>query len=268
MPLALVLARFAGTAALVAAVPSFALAQTVVSVAAERTELVVKLSDGRTLRSAELLGAELSIDDAGQAEVIRIDAVEKDTKSAALLHTVSVRTESGDFKPYCNPDADGRRVAFPIEGRSLADGRLVADASRFELVCTSGAQGKCVRLGYAPWLRLDAYNACVRMIRADYCGDGVATTRDGTMIDVYDALGVQRSEPGAKLEFEAGWSPDGAVCVHHARIPENTSLAKIAARCPRLEHRAGAACTEAAARAGGAIIFNRSHESRPAEPTP
>ncbi|MGH9886542.1 MAG: ADYC domain-containing protein [bacterium] len=258
MPLARALARFAGTAALVAAVPSFAFAQTVESVVADKTEFVVKLSDGRTLRSADLVGAELSIDDAGRPLEIRIDAVEKDPKSAALLHVVSMRSTSGEWAPFCEPDADGRRAAFPVAGRSRADGRLVADPARFELVCTSGAQGKCVRLGYAPWQRLDAYNACVHMIRADYCGDGVATTRDGTTIDIYDSLGVQQSEPGDAFVFEAGWSPDGAVCVHHPRIPENTSLEKLAASCPRLVGHVGAACTESAARAGGALVFNRS----------
>jgi hypothetical protein len=266
VPLARALARFAGTAALVAAVPSFVLAQKIESVVAEKTEFVVKLSDGRTLHSVDLVGAELTIDDAGQPLEIRIDAVEKDAKSAALLHGVSVRSASGDWAPYCEPDADGRRVAFPIAGRSRADGRLVDDASRFELVCTSGAQGKCVRLGYRPWQQLDAYNACVRMIRADYCGDGVATTRDGTTIDIYDTLGVQQSEPGGTFAFEAGWTPDGAVCVHHARIPENTSLEKLAASCPRLMGHMGASCTEASARAAGALVFNRSIEAPARDP--
>jgi len=266
VPLGHKLAGFAGTAALVAAVPLFALAQTVASVVAERTELVVKLSDGRTLRSADLVGAELSIDDAGQPEVIRIDSVEKDAKSDALLHGLSLRNAAGAFLPFCQPDADGRRAGFPVAGRSLADGRLVADTSRFELVCTSGAQGKCVRLGYAPWQQLDAYNACVRMIRADYCGDGTATTRDGTLIDVYDALGVQRSAPDAALAFEAGWSPAGAVCVHHPRIPENTSLEKISSSCPRLAGHTGASCSESSARASGALVFNRSREASSRQP--
>lgn len=98
-------------------------------------------------------------------------------------------------------------MAFPVSGRSLADGRLSADAARFELVCTSGAQGKCVRFGYSPRQRLDAYNACVRMVRADYCGDGTSTTGGGTLIDAYDALGVQRSESNAEFAFDAGGSP-------------------------------------------------------------
>jgi len=233
-------------------------AESVRSVAAERTELVVSLHDGRVLRSPDLVGAVLHVDDAGTPRTVRIDAVEREPKLGIWLHSLSVETESGAFEPYCEPDADGRRLAFPVAGRSQRDGRLVADATRFELVCTSGAQGKCVRFGYAPWLMLDAYNACVRMVRADYCGDGTPTTRDGTVIDIYDPAGVQTSDPDPSLTFEAGWTPEGAVCVAHPRIAENVTLEALEQRCPRLRGRTGAACTEAAARARGALVFNRS----------
>lgn len=59
----------------------------------------------------------------------------------------------------------------------------------FEIFRTSGARGKCVRFGYFPWISAamrDIYGACVRMFRADYCIDGSATTRDGTLIELYD----------------------------------------------------------------------------------
>ena len=68
-----------------------------------------------------------------------------------------------------------------------------SDGSTFELVCISGAQGKCARFGYAPWRQapdgrpmIDWYNACVRLLRGDYCGDGRPFTRDGTPVDIYD----------------------------------------------------------------------------------
>jgi hypothetical protein len=254
-------ARIAGTAAWIAAVSICpgAQAQAITSVAAEQSEFVVSLSDGRTLRSADLVGAELTIDEGGTPLVIRIDAVAKDPKSAATLHTVSVRDASGAFTtPYCEADADGRRAAFPLAGRSRVDGLLLSDASRFELVCTSGAQGKCVRLGYAPWQGLDTFNACVRMIRADYCGDGTSTTRDGTQIDVYDDRDEQSAAADTSFRFEAGWTPEGAVCVRHPRIPENITLEKIASSCKRLAGKTGDACSEDAARKAGALVYNRS----------
>ena len=245
-------------AALTTLPPCVSHAEPVQAVSAQGTELVVSLPDERVLRSADLVGAVLEVDDAGTPRTIRIDAVEREPGTGLWLHTLSMRSESGAFEPFCEPDADGRRLAFPLAGRSLRDGRLVADATRFELVCTSGAQGKCVRFGYAPWRSLDTYNACVRMVRADYCGDGEATTRDGTVIDIYDAVGVQKSEGGEDLTFEAGWSAEGAVCVAHPRIAENVTLPALEARCPRLRGLTGAACTQAAARERGARLFNRS----------
>jgi hypothetical protein len=77
----------------------------------------------------------------------------------------------------------------------------------FEIVCTSGARGKCVRLGYLPWVSAamrDIYYACVRLVRADYCGDGEATTRDGMRIDLYDDRDVQQSDRDPLQEFEGG----------------------------------------------------------------
>ncbi len=77
-------------------------------------------------------------------------------------------------------------------------------------------------------------------------------------IDGYDDAGVQQADLDPEDAFEAGWSPEGAVCVHHVRVGDRASLEMLAARYSRLHGRIGAACTEAAARAGGALLFNRS----------
>src|SRR5262249_28455994 len=97
-----------------------------------------------------------------------------------------------------------------------------------------------------------------RMVRADYCGDGAGTTRDGMSIDLYDVFGIQAPDNDAAQDFEAGWGPDGAVCVRHVRVKENTSLDALARSCPRLAARLGADCTEETARGAGALLFNRS----------
>ena len=152
--------------------------------------------------------------------------------------------------------------------------KAVAEASRyrtaagsFDLTCTSGAIGKCVRWGYrffeegpgTPPLRA-LHQACVRMARADYGGDGRATTRDGTMIEMYDRFGIQKSDRLVPMAFEAGWSPDGAVCVAHPRIPENVSLQDLGERYPHLRpHLGPTQCTEESAMHDSrALIFNRS----------
>jgi hypothetical protein len=96
------------------------------------------------------------------------------------------------------------------------------------------------------------------MMRADYGGDGAATSRDGMKIDLYDDWRIQTPDLTDGDDFEAGWSPEGAVCVRHVRVKEHTSLAELERRHPRLLGRTGPVCTEDFARAHGALLFNRS----------
>jgi len=231
--------------------------------AVEGTEFVLRQDDGRVLRSADLVGAEL---DLGNGTVLRIESVETDPRDADIhLHRLSLRQPDGSWHDACEADAQGQRRGFPLPSRWDAAGRFHADAAHVSLSCTSGARGKCVRFGYKFWkpgpggaALGDLYEACVHMVRADYCGDGSAHTRDGTLIDVYDDRGVQRSDADPGFRFEAGWAPDGAVCVARTRIPDVLDLPQLAARCPRLAPTLGPACDEASARRQGAVLFNRS----------
>jgi hypothetical protein len=137
-----------------------------------------------------------------------------------------------------------------------------APPGEFELTCTAGVHGKCIRFGYLPWQSepmQKLYNGCIRMMRADYCGDGEATTRDGTLIDIYDDYRIQMLDERSARTFEAGWTAAGAVCVNHVRIKENISLDALARRCPRLSDAPlGAECTEERTRSLGAVLFNQS----------
>ena len=139
----------------------------------------------------------------------------------------------------------------------------------FTLTCTSGAVGKCVRWGYRPWEERPGgpplaalHEACVRMARADYGGDGRPTTRAGTVIHWCDRYGVHPcgEAADAPVPFEAAWAADGAACVAHPRIPENVSLEQLAERYPRLRSHLGPeACSEEGAmRDPAALLFNRS----------
>lgn len=242
----------------------------------EGTQFRATMSDGRVLRSPELVGATLTVaNGAGGALKIRIEAVEPDPENqeraatpsdAVLLHTFSFQTAEGDWKNLCDAGPDGRRQGFPVPGRAKGDGTIAAaEAGVFELTCTGGAQGKCVRFGYRPWETAkdgssmrSVYNTCIRLVRADYSGDGKGTTRNGQPIDIYDTLGVQLPANDPGHDFEAGWSPHGAVCVRHVRVKENAGLAALEASVPRLKGRTGEICTEEYARTLGAILFNRS----------
>jgi hypothetical protein len=120
----------------------------------------------------------------------------------------------------CPPGPDGLDMGFPVSGSWTQDGRHIP-GSKFLLACTAGAIGKCIRFGYKPWKvgphgeRLwDYHQACTRMIRADYCGDGHSWTHNGTEIDLYDHIGINRRRPDETMSFEAAWGGQGAVCVH------------------------------------------------------
>ena len=229
----------------------------------------VTLSDGRNLGSADLVGAVLSIPGpSGVPQRIRIEGVETDPadpEGEAQLHALSIQDpRSGAWTSYCDPGPDGLTMAFPMSGSWTGDGRHLHDGA-LTLVCTGGAVGKCVRWGYKPWRSAadgtslwDYHQACVRMVRADYGGDGVGHTRNGTPIDLFDRLGIQKpaSDPGV-LTFEAAWGIDGALCVRKPRIGELASLGDIERQYPRLRGRTGDACRETGNPAG-ALIFNRS----------
>lgn len=236
-------------------------AERVVAVDVAGTEIVVRLADGRSLRSKDLVGALFEMRFDGQPAMVRLLAVEpdpRDTTGSVWLHTFEARDASGGWASLCAAGPDGRRQGFAMRG---ADGAL-------DFTCTSGAAGKCVRYGYHPWAHDDQglslahhHAACVHLLRADYGGDGQSWTRDGTLVNVYDAPGLHAGDgpqrPGGNA-FEAGWAAEGAVCVHHVRVQDHITLAALEAAYPRLKGRTGAVCTEAFARALGALVFNRS----------
>jgi hypothetical protein len=241
------------------------------------TTLRVSLADGRALQGTELVGARLSLVLPGHsgASQIRLDRIIGDPEDPAheiLLYDIKVLDDAGrQPEDLCDRDPSGHQWSFPLQGHWDVNGTRVSSAG-FTLTCANGAQGKCVRFGYKPWKRLAdgtslaAYHkACVRMVRADYCGNE-GTTRDGMLIDYFDRLGIAepaRQDEAAGLTFEAAWNEAGAVCVAHTRVQEKITPAQLVDRCPRLRGRVGAICTEASARAGQfgtALLFNRSRQ--------
>jgi len=229
------------------------------------TAFQVTEADGRVLSGDALAGAVLNIRGNGNVRLqIRIGSVHPDGNDpdgeVVLYELQSWNDDRGGWTNVCQPGPDGLALGFPLAGSMSPDGRYVPTPGSFTLTCTTGVMGKCVRLGYKPWAStaggvplLDTFRACTRMFRADYCGDGVPHTREGTPIDVFDALGIQKSESPATMSFEAAWDADGAVCVKKTRIPELLPLADLPGKCPeRLRDRLGEDCN-----AGRATILGR-----------
>jgi hypothetical protein len=227
------------------------------------TAFRVTLSDGTVLAQENLPGTVLAFGDgSGQQRRLRIDAVERDPRDPegeVMLYELSEQDPaSGEWQNACQADPDGRRLGFPLAGSFTSDGRYEPTPGRLLITCTGGAEGKCVRWGYKPWRQTEEgsslmpyYQTCVRLARADYCGDGVGHTRNGTRIDIFDHIGIQRDEPDAGMSFEAAWGEDGAVCVSHTRLPDVLSTAALKELCP---DRVAQSCDEATP----ALLFNRS----------
>lgn len=244
---------------LLLAAPAAAQRSAVHAVSVEGTEIVVALDGGRTVRSKDLAGSTLTVRFGGEPARIRIAAVEADPddrSGTVWLHTIEALQDDGNWVNLCSAGPDGRQQGFPLQGDK-----------GLEFTCSSGAIGKCVRFGFRPWAfgpdgkRLAAQHAaCVHMVRGDYGGDGEPWTQNGMRIDLYDTQSIQKPDLDPAQAFEAGWAADGAVCVHHVRVKENTTLEALEQRYPRLRGRTGAICTEAFARANGALLFNRSDE--------
>jgi len=231
---------------------------------AEQTAFVLRLPDGRVLRGQQMQGAIVHVAlDGGKIAAVKLASITPDPQDPDILrHEYQSQDDAGRWVPVCSPNFYGETWGFPIalpEGHPGREGPIT-------LTCASGAVGKCVRFGYKPWAKgphgedLAPYHAaCVRMVRADYCGDGVPHTKNGTSIDLYDHIGVQHDDDrdnDGEFPLEAGWTAQGATCLAHTRWSDVATRDEVLKQCPRLAQ--AEPCTEDRAAAQGALTFNRS----------
>ena len=229
------------------------------------TRFVVTTDDGRRLASEQLVGAVFDmVTPEGVLAKVRIDGVSTAAEARTIvLHNLKTPDAHGAWQPLCDADAQGRRAAFPMAGRW--DGqKFRAERGQWFLTCTSGSQAKCLLWGFDPWQNgpdgrslAPLYQACQHLVRGDYDGRGTAHTRDGTTVDIWDIYDVQKPDSmgDPAFAFEAGWGPDGAVCVAKTRWADLLPLGVLLASAPHLHAQP---CDEAEARRRGAVLFNRS----------
>jgi hypothetical protein len=130
--------------------------------------------------------------------------------------------KDGLWYPVCK-SADGSPAdAIPLEGRwdyrqgTVGGGEKLYDATSFTFACEDAALAKCVHYGYKPWQSVngvslaDYHQACTRMIRADFCGDGSSYTVTGHWVNLFDAVSIQVDTEAWAAEAE--WTPEGAHC--------------------------------------------------------
>ena len=185
------------------------------------------------------------------------------------LYTVNYQEpNNSQWHNLCQPDANNLAKAMLLSGEWNETGTHI-DNDRVTVACTSGVLAKCVRWGYKPWQTVqgvslrDYHQTCTRMARADYCGNGISHTKDGTQIDIYDRLGIQQPEPqdNQEIVFEAAWGVNGAVLLARTRYPEG--LAQLKKECPEklaqiVSDNQSLSNEEAQQQAAEALIFNSS----------
>ncbi len=170
---------------------------------------------------------------------VRIDDMAATDDPDIVLYGVSVLPPGAPtWQPLC-AGLNGEPVkAIPLRGYwdesqgTPTGGDHFDDPDEVTFACLGYALAKCVDIGYKPWkttvqcaapgvckvIPLSYHHqACTRMLRADYCGDGMPTTRDGTLVDLADNVGMEVPEAPASWVFEAEWGSEGAACVKNTR---------------------------------------------------
>lgn len=192
--------------------------------ALDGSELVAS-REGEQLRGVELAGATLRgvLSDGGELELGITAVLAPEPGDDVFRYQVSYRSD-GDSLALCGVNAVGAEVpAIALEGEwdqreGVAGGGSHVASDAFTFACVDAALGKCVQLGYAPWRSValaSHHQACTRLLRADYCGDGTSFTENGRLINLYDGLGVQVDTES--WLFEAEWTTEGARCISVTR---------------------------------------------------
>jgi hypothetical protein len=182
--------------------------------------------------SADLVGQTLTgtLENGSPAELFVVGAAQGTGAFADLrYYEVEARASVNDpWAPLC-PSADGPRLALAVPGRwdtrsgVIGGGRWLPGApGTHTFACQRSSIAKCIELGYRPNLQgqgdyASLLPACVRLLRADYCGDGTSWTTPGRTIELWDAYGlIPRTMP--TWPREAGWTSEGASCLDSARL--------------------------------------------------
>ncbi|MBA3547526.1 MAG: hypothetical protein H0T76_13665 [Nannocystis sp.] len=197
-----------------------------------------KIVDGEEVPMAGLdfIGTEIQLGNDERTVTMRIDDIYPSRPgSDVYFYDISVFDPGTDtWSSLCRDGEDQPTSAIPLAGAwDMVTGARRNAPDAVTLACRGAALAKCVEWGYAPWATASAcdgdgenctqvsladhHQACTRMVRADYCGDGTPHTLNGTPIDVIDRLAPQIQAEGTMArmtwDVEAEWGPDGARCV-------------------------------------------------------
>ncbi len=221
---------------------------------------------GKTLKKAALWGSRFfpllgkgwfkgaevtaTLDDGAKVSLVVKGAARGTLKQNKDIYYYDVYYQTkGGQNPLCGLDDNGAPVpAIALRGRwdyrqgVSGGGDYIPDKDSFTFGCVGHALAKCAEDGYKPWRSMlvcakgkgckkvslaKHHQACTRMMRADYCGDGSSHTKDNIDVSLYDGLGVRTDSE--KWPFEAEWDAGGAVCADTSRVanPNLTCAAQL-----------------------------------------
>ena len=146
------------------------------------------------------------------------------------FYAVSYQTADG-WQPMCGNDTNGQPIlalsvagTWNLQSGVAGGGAYTPSSSEFTFACRGKTIAKCVEMGYKTWNGYtDQLTSCVRLLRADYCGDGSPHTVNGTTLNLFDNVGVQADTEAWTPEAE--WTPNGARCIS---AHENTRAFRVA----------------------------------------
>lgn len=196
----------------------------------------VDAGTGTTYKGPDLIGITVvgQLSDGSMREV-RFAAHDANTVPGTNLYLVNY-VDTGES--LCG-NRDGQPIwaaILPQQYDETTGSERARDQNKYTFSCRFGAIQRCQELWYLKnGTALETYNgttrvrnlddyhaACVRMIRADYCGDGRPHTFDNTTIDFYDHLtngkiATTGTTGQDGFYFESDWDTDGAHCLNSTR---------------------------------------------------
>lgn len=134
-------------------------------------------------------------------------------------YTFQTYDDEGQVSYLCDADAVGSHAAALIKDVTIDP--FTADMAPRKhtayLACVSGAVGKAITWGYRPWERsLGEFATAVRVVRADYCFDGMSWTENGTAMQVKDRWHINTFLSAAP-PTEVVWTKTGIACLTQPR---------------------------------------------------
>ena len=207
---------------------------------------------GVALKNSRLVGV-MDGDYEMPMQIMDVVVDSQNSSNPNLYYVSFILTDENDeiiasYNPCGQDDENNEVPAIFVNGVWDAyTGNRSDSSTMITLACTNAAIGKCALWGYHPWdthreypgatpspapsdcvgenaslckeqSLADWHQACTRMVRADYCGNGTPHTRNGTHINVWDNFDIQtHGSPGPEYLMEAEWTQSGAKCIQRTR---------------------------------------------------